>query len=285
MDYNERSDELAAVSYERQFGPSYYSFNVGNIHYVTLKNVFYYGFSYRYMGYIDETQLSWLEKDLSKVKKGSTVILTMHIPSNYGESEGANYQTSLSNSVMNRQALYKIMEGYNVHFLAGHSHTQWNRQVAPHIMEHVHAAASGAWWQGDVSTDGTPKGYTVYEVDGDSLTWYYKAMGKNKNEQFKLYKAGADTSQPGYFIANVYNYDDAWQVNWYENEKLMGKMTRYWGTDPLAKELYQPGKNKKHSWLSAGSTYHLFKAKPVDKNARIMVKVTDRFGNSYTKNL
>jgi len=62
-------------------------------------------------------------------------------------------------------------------------------------------------------------------------------------------------------------------------------MTRYWGKDPLAAVLYQPGKNKKHSWLSVGETYHLFRAKPENPNAEISVEVIDRFGNKYRKAL
>jgi len=286
MDYNNRSNELSAQSFSAAFGPTHYSFNVGNVHYVVLKDVFYYGFSYRYIGYIDENQLQWLEQDLQWVKPGSTVILTLHIPTIYGESEKAgSFATEMSNSVLNREALYKILSPYNTHILAGHSHTQWYTQAAPHISEHVHAAACGAWWQGEVCTDGAPKSYTVYEVNGDSLTWYFKGVNQNKTEQFKLYKTGTDTAYPDCFIANVYNYDPLWKVYWYENGVLKGEMLRYWGEDPYAAELYKPGKNKKHAWLSVSQTQHLFKAKPNNPDAKIKVEAIDRFGNHYFKEL
>ena len=249
-----------------------------------LKDVFYYGFTYRYIGYVDENQLQWLEKDLKNVRPGSTVVVTLHIPTIYGESEKADsYNTSLSNSVMNREALYEILAPFNTHILAGHSHTNWHTQAKPNIIEHVHAAACGAWWQGEVCTDGSPKGYAVYEIDGDSISWYYKSVGQDKNHQLKLYKVGADAANPSSFIANVYNYDTKWKVRWYEDDIMMGEMTQYWGTDPLAGELYQPGKNKKHSWLSAGTTHHLFKAEPKNPTAKIKVEVVDRFGNKYTE--
>lgn len=283
MDYNNRSNELSDKSYTAAFGPSHFSFNRGNIHYVILKDVFYYGYSYRYIGYIDENQLQWLEKDLKNVRPGSTVVVSLHIPTIYGESEKADYSSMLSNSVMNREALYKILAPFNTHILAGHSHTNWHTQVKPNILEHVHAAACGAWWQGEVCTDGSPKGYTVYEIDGDSISWYYKSVNREKNHQFKLYPIGADAANPSFFIANVYNYDNAWKVRWYEDNVLMGDMTRYWGTDPLADELYQPGKNKKHSWLSAGKTHHLFKAQQKNPNATIKVEVVDRFGKIYSE--
>lgn len=286
MDYNNRSNELSAKSYSAAFGPTHFSYNVGKIHYVVLKDVFYYGYSYRYIGYIDELQLQWLEKDLQFVKPGSTVVVSLHIPTIYGESENADsYSTTLSNSVMNCSALYKVLSPYKAHILAGHSHTQWFTQVAPNISEHVHAAACGAWWQGEICTDGSPKAYTVYEVNGDSLTWYFKGVNESKEEQFKLYKTGTDNKYPECFVANVYNYDPLWKVYWYENGIMKGEMTQYWGEDPDAAELYQPGKNKKHSWLSVSETHHLFRARSENPNTTISVEVVDRFGNKFCKYL
>jgi len=284
LDYNNRSDELSARSYSDEFGPTYYSFNKGLIHYVVLKDVFYYGFSYRYLGYIDEKQLSWLEKDLSKLKPGSTVIVTLHIPTFYGESnKGATYSTQLSNSVMNRAALYKIVSPFKTHILAGHSHTQWNTVLAPNLFEHTHAAACAAWWQGEICVDGSPKGYTVYIADGDSLSWYFKGVNLNKDEQFRLYPIGSDSLYPDCVIVNVYNYDPAWTVKWFENDILIGQMEQYWGEDPQAKSTYPPGGNKKYTWLGVGETHHLFKAKIQNPGSKIKVQVTDRFGKLYEK--
>lgn len=286
MDYNNRSDELSSNTYMSKFGPAYYSFEKGKVHYIVLKDVFYYGYTYHYLGYINEAQLSWLEKDLADVKPGSTVVLIMHIPTCYGDAEQADsYSTLLSNSVMNKSELYRILSPYKAHILAGHSHIQWNTVVSNTIFEHVHAAASGAWWQGKVCLDGSPLGYTVYNVIGDSLTWYFKGLNLDKTDQFKLYATSSDTSNVGYFIANVYNYDPAWKVFWYENDVYQGEMERYWGKDPLASQLYQPGKNKKYDWLSVGDTHHLFRAKIKIPGDKVTVKVTDRFGNSYQKSL
>ena len=286
MDYNNRSDGLSDKSFSEKFGPTHYSFNIGHIHYVVLKDVFYYGYSYQYLGYINEIQLQWLEKDVSKVKPGSTVVVAIHIPTIYGESKEADsYSTLLSNSVMNRTALFSILAPFKTHILSGHSHTQWNTVISPVLFEHTHVATCAAWWQGEISIDGTPKGYTVYQVDGDSLSWYYKGVGLNKDDQFKLYPVGSDLLNPDCIIANVYNYDPLWTVNWFENGVIMGKMEQYWGEDPLAKSIYPPGKNKKYDWLSVGETHHLFKAKVRNQDSKITVKVTDRFGNIYIKEI
>lgn len=286
MDFNGRSDYNSDSTYRESFGPSYYSFKRGKIHYVTLKDVFYYGDSYRYFGYIDEQQLRWLERDLEQVEPETTVVVSLHIPTLYGDTPKPPSDISLMrNSVMNKEALYRILKPYNVHLMAGHSHIQWNRILGEQMMEHVHAAASGAWWQGPVGLDGTPKGYTIYEVTGDSISWYFKGLHKDREEQFKLYPVGSDPEQAESFVANVFNYDPQWRIYWYENGEQMGEMEQYWGKDPYAAELYQPGKNKKHGWLSVGMTDHLFRAAPRNPAAKIEVVVIDRFGKSYRKSI
>jgi hypothetical protein len=280
MDYNGRSNELSDESFSAALGPSHYSFNVGRVHYVVLKDVFYFGYGYRYMGYVTERQLHWLEQDLALIPTGSTVVVTLHIPTTYGDTPSAGDLTTLaSNSVMNNKALYNILEPYTVHIMAGHSHTQWNTPISDNILEHTHAAASAAWWQGEIALDGTPKGYTVYEVDGDDISWYFKGVGLSRDEQIRIYYNGAE------LVANVFNYDPQWKVEWRENGRTMGEMEKYWGADPLAMQAYPPGGSKVHSWLSYGQTGHLFKATPADKNAKLEVVATDRFGNTYTKHI
>ena len=286
MNYNKRSEELSNKSYNEKFGPTYYSYNRGNIHYIVLDDVFYYGFSYRYIGYVEEIQLSWLEKDLATVKPGSTIILSLHIPTVFGDSKKSDsFNATLSNSLMNKDALFKILEPFNTHILSGHSHTQWNTIISPKLFEHTHSAVCAAWWQGEIGTDGTPKGFTVYEINGDDISWYFKGVGMDKEEQFSLYPTGSDVLYPDSIIANVFNYDTAWKVEWFENDVLMGEMERYWGEDPLAKQTYKPNTNKKYSWLGIGDTHHLFKAKITNPGTKITVKVTDRFGKSSVKNL
>lgn len=277
MDYNERSDRNSDRTYSAHFGPSHYAFNVGKVHYVVLKDVFYYGNSYRYIGYLTEEQLTWLERDLADVAKGSTVFVGMHIPAAYGDSAEASDLSLMSNSLLNSRALYRILEGYDVHILSGHSHTQWNTVISDHILEHTHGAASGAWWQGEVGLDGNPKGYTVYEIDGSSVSWYFKGAGHDRTDQFRVYTEGMNV------MANVYNYDPAWKVELFENGRSLGEMERYWGKDPYAEGIYPEGGCELHPWLSCGETHHLFRGRITDPGAEIRVVVTDRFGNRYEK--
>ncbi|MDQ7825325.1 MAG: family 16 glycosylhydrolase [Candidatus Eremiobacteraeota bacterium] len=286
MDYSNKTHETSSCTYESRFGPPYYSFNRGKIHYITLNDVFYYGYSYHYMGYLDQKQLDWLAADLKQVPKNATIAVSLHIPTRYNESEAKpGLEGFQKNALVNAQALYDLFKGYKVHIMAGHSHTQWKTIISGNIMEHTNAAASAAWWQGEIGLDGTPQGYTVYEADGDKLTWYFKGVNKSRMHQFTLYPAGSDAKYPCSFIANVFNHDPLWKVYWLENGVNKGEMEQYWGEDPEAGKLYPPGGNKKYSWLSAGETHHLFKAEPTEQDADVSVMVVDRFGTAYTQHL
>lgn len=286
LDYSNQTNETATKSYRSKFGPDYYSYNVGNVHYIAMNDVFYYGYEYHYMGYFSEKQINWLQEDLKYVKKGTTVVIAVHIPTRYFDRDtNPDLEKRQKNSLLNNSFFYGKLKDYNVHILAGHSHTQWNTAISDSILEHTHAAACGAWWQGEIGLDGTPTGYTVYEVDDNNITWFFKGVGFTKADQFKVYPIGADSENPDAFVANVFNYDEKWKINWYENGKLIGEMQQYWGIDPKAKEIYKPDTNVKYPWMSYDYTNHIFKATPKDKNAKITVEVIDRFGNKYSKSL
>lgn len=285
MDVSGRSNYRSKKTYENNFGPTYYSFNRGKVHYVMLDNVFFTGRSYGYIGYLDEVQLSWLEQDLALVPEGSTVIMTMHIPTYSREARRGEYGKEEINKVLqNRRALYEILEPYNVHIMSGHEHYNENYVISSHIFEHVHAALSGIFWQAPFSSDGTPLGYSVYEIDGNDIQWYYKVAGKDKNVQFNAYSTGADKNKPDAIIANVWNYDSEWKVYWYENGERVGEMTRYTGWDPaIVNYVENNNHNFRYQYIGAGPTDHLFYAIPLNKTSEIEIKVVDRFNNTYIK--
>jgi len=57
LDLNVRSNEHARTTYKSYYGPTYYSFNRGNVHYVVLDDIFFIAKSYLYVGYLTEQQL------------------------------------------------------------------------------------------------------------------------------------------------------------------------------------------------------------------------------------
>ncbi|MFV0592133.1 MAG: calcineurin-like phosphoesterase C-terminal domain-containing protein [Draconibacterium sp.] len=284
--YDSRSNEASRNVYESNFGPDYYSFNRGDIHYVVLNDVFYIGRDYFYIGYLPETQLSWLEKDLSFVEEGKTVVLVLHIPTALDEQDIKQFSyPNISKSLSNKKALYKILEPFNAHIISGHMHVSNNLVVSPTLFEHNVSSVCGAWWQGPFAQDGTPKGYAVFEADGPNLSWYFKSAGFDKGHQFNTYSIDENPEQSGFITVNIWNWDPEWKVFWYENGEKMGEMEQYEGRDPATTKAYADKEKLDYKWLTSANTKHMFRAKPQSPSAKITVEVIDRFGNVYKQNV
>jgi hypothetical protein len=277
LDLDATSDEDSTATFTRRFGPRYYSFNRGRIHYVVLDDVFYYKGGY--LGYVAAEQLRWLAADLALVEKGRTVVVFLHIPllSSLFERNGLA-RPPISNSVTNRDALLALLEPYQTHLISGHTHEcehRFHRKVA----EHTLGAACGAWWTGDICYDGSPNGYGIFEAAGDELRWRYKATGQAAERQCVVYPAGADPKSPDEIVANVWNWDPSWTVTWYEDGEKRGAMARRLGLDPAAvRSQTGPDLPTRRGWVDPEPTAHLFYA-PASRSAReVRIEVTDRFG-------
>ena len=113
------------------------------------------------------------------------------------------------------------------------------------------------------------------------MKWHYKAVDYPLEYQFRAYAPGSSKEFPEEVLANVWNWDEQWKVEWFENGTCMGEMTRCKGLDPAAVEAFSDREKMGALWVNAFPTNHLFKAVPKDKKARIEVLVTDRFGTVY----
>lgn len=283
MDCNGRTHETSYRTFEKYFGPSHYSFNRGNAHYIVINNNFYIGREYFYIGYIDEHTFRWLEQDLAYVPKGSPVFLAAHIPIRLSSnSKPFQYDYNiLGGETTNAEALLKLLDEYDTHLLTGHMHTNTNVIFNDHQMEHNVAAACGTWWRTNICPDGTPQGYAVYEIDGNNIKWYYKSVAHSKNFQMNVFPPGTIKEYHSDIIANVWNWDNLWKVEWLENGKVIGQMKQFKGIDPNAKQAISNHKGKMENWISALPTDHIFHAAPHNPHAKLEVRVTDRFGQIY----
>lgn len=274
-----RSYETSFSKFEEMYGPVYYSFDVGRIHYVVLDDNFFIGRDYFYIGYLEERQMRWLEKDLARVQPGSTVVVCLHIPSTCEEQDRKQFRYDRAGSTMtNHRGLYEILKPYRAHIISGHTHTTFNQSIAPGLYEHVTPALSGAWWQGPLCTDGTPAGYGVYEVNGDRIDWYYKSTGYPADYQMKIYSGREYPQFEGYAVANVWASDPAWEVEFTIDGVPVGPAERFQAYDPAAKQLYSDTSQMDHKWIYPSISDHYYRVALPEGAKRVEVSATDRFG-------
>ena len=278
--FNVPGDEASVATFERHFGPAYYSFDRGEVHYVVLDDVFWHGRGY--LGYVTEAQQRWLRADLAHVERGRTVVVFLHIPVFSTQEQRRGVQPGISISVTNRDALYRLLEGYDAYVLSGHTH-EHERHRDGGVRHHVHGAVCGAWWSGDICHDGTPNGYAVYEARGRELRWRYKSTGQPVDYQMRLHAPGSDPTAPSDFVANIWDSDDRWKVTWFEDGQPRGLMSRRLGLDPrTVAEHTGPDKPARREWVEPMRTNHLYYA-PVSPGAReIRVEATDPWGRTYS---
>lgn len=199
-DFQTRSDYDAAVKYVDQICPTYYSFNIGKVHYVVMDDIdcsSYDGTDSRnYVKSLSGEQLDWLAKDLSYVAKTTPVVVAMHAQVFYPTTSGFK----IDHDPVNTQRLFDILDGYTVRFVTGHTHKLFNvTPDAPIVDGHNFreynsgSVCASWWWSGNltpgihIGTDGTPGGYGIWDISGTDLKWLYKSTGWPEEYQFRSY--------------------------------------------------------------------------------------------------
>lgn len=166
--------------FEEHFGPTYYSFNIGKQHYIVLDNLIMKKEGNELTAYdqgLTDEIWQWMENDLRYVDRSTTIMVAAHSPmfmltdmsdrsQSGGTHHGKDYSTLLAKYA-------------KVHAWAGHTHTTFNYNYeAGHRFEnievHTLARSTGELWTNEYLANGTPRGYTVVEVDGDEIEWYFK---------------------------------------------------------------------------------------------------------------
>ena len=199
-DFQTRSDYDAAVKYVDQICPTYYSFNIGKVHYVVMDDIdcsSYDGSTARnYVKSLSAEQLDWLAKDLSHVAKTTPVVVAMHAQVFYPTTSGFK----IDHDPVNTQRLFDILDGYTVRFVTGHTHKLFNvTPDAPIVDGHNFreynsgSVCASWWWSGNltpgihIGTDGTPGGYGIWDVTGTDFQCLYKSTGWPEEYQFRSY--------------------------------------------------------------------------------------------------
>ncbi len=304
--YDAQDDHYATETYKSHFGPNYYSFDYGEVHFVILDDVNYLGKDennrVHYEGRIGDKQLKWIENDLRFVPKDKLVVFAMHIPIFYGD--GANKAIN----VVDREKLFALLQDRkNILAVAGHMHTidhyflgqeaGWNGEKRFHQI--VCAATCGAWWSGpkdvrgiplSVEEDGTPNGYHIFSFRGNQYAERFKPASQPANYQLRIsYPVNwisRDNLAVKKIIVNVFDGSEKSEV-WYSLDGSdWQKMKQEAVKDPFFDLFYNLSGDETPSWINPRPASHTWTAplKP-DTNFvihKLVVKTRDQFGNIYS---
>ena len=302
-------DLLAEHAYKEELGPTYYSLNIGAVHYIALDNIRYIntGGSQGIVGQtnyaveVTARQIEWLKKDLATVDPATPVVVWMHAPL-------INLYTlpaSVNTGFVNQSELATCFDGYRVLVLSGHRHTN-HKGVYPgngNLVEHGLGSVCGALWHNvkgfngtdqpfGAAIDGTPAGFGVYQIEGSQIKWHYQPCDAGSEIQFTAYDMNRelfrDKKVANEILVNVWDWDEAWRVEITENGNVLSVKHEI-REDPnylrfMATAYAESGEASKNSTTPL-KTPHMFSAVTAAADSPVQVKVTDRFGRVYTREL
>lgn len=322
-DMNATGDWDTVLKFRDDICPNYYSFNIGQIHYVVMDDIECTnspasttdGAGRSYNEKVVSDVLSWLKKDLSHVSKATPIVVSMHAPV---------YNKDGGNSMDNASELTTALSGYNVTFVTGHTHRLYTVDKSSSIREYNNGAVCAAWWWAgkynsnyNIATDGAPSGYRVMSVNGTSQNSYFKATGRPATYQFRAYDrnqinldlsmvpSGAQSnfqkellasliygnyqggSSANEVLINVWDWNSKWKIEVTENGKAVS-VSQKTLIDPSFYIAYtiphMNAGNNSVTWHPA-ATNNFFVAKASSDSSTLTIKVTDDEGRVYTQQM
>jgi 3',5'-cyclic AMP phosphodiesterase CpdA len=216
LNFDAVDDKHSDETWERTFGPNYYSFDYGPTHFIVLDDVTWLGavpggtgaqFGGKYQGGFGAQQLEWLRNDLAQIPADQMVVLFMHIPL----ADPADVKKKDEPGAVERfhsaerRQLWEMLEKRPATLsISAHTHFQEHRFVTkeegwngPEAHHHViNVTVSGSWWSGEpdekgiphtTMRDGAPNGYSFLNFDGKKYWIEYKAARHPADYQMAIY--------------------------------------------------------------------------------------------------
>lgn len=297
--YDVDHDLHADETYERIYGPNYYSFDYGPVHFIVLDDVVWEGRkpkgSGKYHGGLGADQMEFVKNDLKFVPEKQLVVFMMHIP---------------LTAVQDRLDLYRLIEKrpYTLS-ISGHTHWQAHQFITradgwqgPEPHHHViSVTVCGSWWAGApgergiphaTMSDGAPNGYSIITFDGNSAVVDFKAAGAPKDYQMHIYApetvSRASLPETDIFV-NVFGGSERSQVRmrlgrrapWVTLEKVEAEDPYFLKLKQLEKEFQLPGRKLPEP----GKSRHLWKGRlptsPAPGTHQISVETTDMYRRTF----
>jgi len=203
--------------FERLFGPTYYSFDWGQVHCIVLdgnKPIPEQSGWKAVHGTVEASELAWLIADLAAQPEGKPIVVSVHIPivSSYPERRSHSPKNAPYWEMTNSEVLTELFAQHDVRLvLQGHMHE--NERTTVDGVEYVESiSVSGSWWKSGAGmergVDNCPRGYRIVSVDGDKITHRYQPSCESRvDRQGEFY--GLDKSlvmgERSEFVFNCYD--------------------------------------------------------------------------------
>ena len=214
---DENTDFNATAKYRKAFGPTYYSVNIGKVHYVMLDNIHYINApggkkakgivgARNYTCDITPEQLAWLKKDLELVTDKSTpIVVGVHSPI-YRYKNGMKGKINSTLAEPSASEFATLLQPFsNVHIISGHAHRNRttygcddkNQTEIANIIDHNIVAVSGSLWYSSgfggpmLGSLGEPAGCKIFTIDNKDIKWYFNPTQLPAKEQFRCFDMNA----------------------------------------------------------------------------------------------
>lgn len=218
-DYSGNNLTEARGGWLRTFGPTYYSFSHGPVHFIVLDNIRWIVEESRryYRTGLGEEQMEFLRNEIKRLEKDQLLVLLAHIP----------YEKSTEwSDPEEKKAFYELIASHtNTISLTAHTHRHYHHFIdreqgfpgeRPHHMVSV-GTVCGSWWTGApdeygiphaMMSDGTPNCYTILHIDGNK--WKMKWKGAGMPWDFQMHISApdfvfADSTDGITVTANIFN--------------------------------------------------------------------------------
>lgn len=282
------NEEPATRRFREHYGPTYYSFNRGRVHYIVLDNIrFRGGKRDAYDIGFGEEQLAWVERDLSYVPKKRAVVVLVHAPLQSRQFPDPEHYGDSS-------ALLALLDGYaRVQIISGHTHCNSVATPSRRVTEHTVGAACGGFWEGPVCLDGTPLGYKLLRGAGTPVPLALRRRSRTRTSFQRLsaryvalrgFAPRIGTARQclglGPAVARrVFRGrgphvppDETLRVRRSPCARSRSmRIFRYGGSPRIAAR----------PWIKARVTDHLFRCTP--RSERVTIRVVSRFGETRTQ--
>ena len=297
MNFESPNAHFANETYKLHFGPTYYSFDYGNVHIVTLNNVEYAGAgkefdSGRYRGFLNPVQLQWLQNDLSHVSADKLLVIASHIPLIAEASDGVS-EPEIGPNTENFAELLQILEPFeHIYALAGHDTSNSFKVEVNHShgwtgtpwIAHTLAEVRGSGWtrgprdlrgvRDAMMQDGNPNGFYLLKFSGTQLTPEFIPFpsGRDGTNRLRIMldpaisPAEDNSIQRGSLldetkiVVNLFDggaRDSVWVALDGEPEQLMSYTVR---TDPFIESIFEKYRGTDDAYPTPDRSAHIWEA-------------------------